>query len=557
MTATRPAIKLARRLIASSFTSETISALLFVGLLIIFEMLVLNVSLGSYFAKLAQKEYAIGLAGLLLVCVFWVWTVLFVRTSLISDPGTRWFCLLLFLLALLVEYGYQNAFSRFTTVEDLRVALFDATNEQRRGSILAYADWRALIPGLAYAILLFKFRVRRQHSWKMIGLLIILLAGFYSALSPFTSGQAPTISFNAFLRTAILSPWKWAASYHGPREAISFRAAKPPQNNVIIVLDESVRGDHLRINGYSRDISPSLDQLLAQGWLYNWGIAVSGGTCSEKSDSLLFTGMTLAELPDTTFQMRRRPNIFQYAKAMGYQTHFLDGQKDTYWLGTSYDQQYVDDWQSLAGRRDSFDIDAEIARRISTIANSSTGHFIWVIKRGVHYPYSSNFPAATGTEWQPSDAYETSIDPAARERLVNTYDNALKYNLESFFRALDVSSWTRHNLLVYTSDHGQTLSERGERYTHCGTSLDTAPAEANVPLFIISREPLSVDTSFRASHENIFATLLDLMSFPKPDRHYPHGASLLEARGADSSPRSFWVGDLNERAFNGRLPFDR
>jgi glucan phosphoethanolaminetransferase (alkaline phosphatase superfamily) len=555
----RPARNIVRSVTATLFTRETLAAFIFVALLIIFEMWVLNASLGPYFTKLAQREYAIGIGGLFLVCVSWAWTVLFVRTSLTSKYGMRIFCFLLFVAAVLIEYGYQNAFARFSIVEDLRIALFDASNEQRRGSILAYADWRALIPCLAYAILLVQSRARRQHSWKMTGLVIILLAGFYSTLSPYTSGQSPTLSLDAFLRTAILSPWKWASGYHGPREAINFHSEKQPQNNIIIVVDESVRGDHLRINGYYRDTTPYLDQLVAQGWLYNWGVAVSGGTCSEKSDSLLFTGMTLGELPDTTFQMRRRPNIFQYAKAMGYQTHFLDGQKDTFWLGTAYDKQYLDDWQTasaLAGP-DNFDIDAGIARRISAILNGSNGNFIWVIKRGVHYPYSTNFPAATNTEWQPSDADERRIDPASREQLTNTYDNALKYNLESFFRALNITGWSRRNLMVYTSDHGQTLSEHGERYTHCGTSIETSPTEANVPLFIVSREPLKVENSFRASHANIFATLLDLMSFPKSELRYQHAISLLDAKAADSQPRFFWVGDLNERAFNGRVLFDR
>jgi len=550
---------IAQALLAKLLTRETIVALAFVVMLIIFEALTLTVSFRSYITKLEQREYVIGLGGFFVVFISWTWAIFFFRASLTSNYGTRVFCFLLFVVAVFFEYGYQNAFGRFSTVEDLRIALFDATNEQRRNSIIVYADWRAAIPCVAYAILLLRFRTRRRHSWKTLGIGLVGLACFLSLISPYTSGQFPTISLDAFLRTAILSPWKWASAYHGPRNAVNFSSPRRPQNNIVFVVDESIRGDHLGINGYNRATTPYLDELLAKGWLYNWGIAASGGTCSEKSDSLLFTGMTLGELPDTTFQMRRLPNIFQYAKAMGYRTHFLDGQKDTYWLGTSYDKQYIDDWQpapSFAVAND-FDIDTVIARRISEVVNGSTGHFIWVIKRGVHYPYVTTFPITTAAEWQPSDAAETEIDPARREQLINTYDNAVKYNLESFFRALAVSEWRNQNLLVYTSDHGQTLSEHGERYTHCGTSMETAPTEANVPLFIISRESLSVDNQFRASHANLFATLLDLMMFPKSERQHQYAISLLEAKAGDSRPRHFWVGDLYEKAFNGRLLFDQ
>jgi glucan phosphoethanolaminetransferase (alkaline phosphatase superfamily) len=544
---------------AKLLTRETVVACAFVVTLIIFEALALTVSFRSYLTKLEQREYAIGLGGFIVVSISWAWAVFFFRASLTSNYGTRVFCFLLFVVAVFFEYGYQNAFGRFSTVEDLRIALFDATSEQRLNSIIVYADWRAAIPCVAYAILLFKFRTRRRHSWKTVGIALVGLACFLSLISPYTSGQFPTISLDAFLRTAILSPWKWASAYHGPREAVNFNSPQRPQNNIVFVVDESIRGDHLGINGYYRPTTPYLDELLKKGWLYNWGIAASGGTCSEKSDSLLFTGMTLGELPDTTFQMRRRPNIFQYAKAMGYRTHFLDGQKDTYWLGTSHDKEYLDEWQpaSSFAAANNFDFDDVIARKISEIVNGSTGHFIWVVKRGVHYPYTTSFPATTAAEWQPSDTLETGIDPARREQLINTYDNAVKYNLESFFRALDVAAWRNRNLLVYTSDHGQTLSEHGERYTHCGTSMETVPTEATVPLFIISLESLSVDNRFRASHANLFATLLDLMNFPKSERRHQYAISLLDAKATDSQPRYFWVGDLYEKAFNGRLLFDR
>lgn len=559
MPLTSRAHKITLALLAKLSTKETIVALAFVVTLIIFEMLVLTVSFGSYFTKLERREYVIGLGGFLVVFISWAWAVLFFRASLTSNYGTRVFCFLLFVVAAFFEYGYQNAFARFSTVEDLRIALFDATSEQRRYSILVYADWRAAIPCVAYAFLLFKFRVRRPQSWRTLGIALVGLAIFFSLISPYTSGQFPTISLDAFLRTAMLSPWKWASSYHGPREAISFHSDQRPQNNIVFVVDESIRGDHLGINSYQRHTTPYLDELLKQGWLYNWGVAASGGTCSEKSDSLLFTGMKLGELPDLTYQTRRRPNIFQYAKAMGYRTHFLDGQKDVFWLGTSYDVQYVDEWQpaSSFGATNSFDSDAVIARKVLEIVNGSAGHFIWVIKRGVHFPYTNSFPASAATEWQPSDTVETEIEPARKEQLINTYDVAVKYNLESFFRALDVPGWRNRNLLVYTSDHGQTLGEHGERHTHCGTSMETAPTEANVPLFIVSREPLSVDNKFRATHANLFATLLDLMNFPKPARRYDYAISLLDARAKDSQPRYFWVGDLYERAFNGRLLFDQ
>lgn len=540
------------------WTKETLAALVFLLALIVFECLILTVPLKLYVTKIAEREFAFGFGGLFLVLLSWLWALVFFRASLTAGWRVKVLCFLIFALAVFFEYGYQNAFSRFSSVEDLRVALFDATSEQRRGSIAAYLDWRAALPAVAYAALLFKFRKTRRASWKPVTVVLLVFVVFFSGISSYTNGQFPTVSLDAFLRTIVLSPWKWASGYHGPREQVTTHHHQDPKNNVVFVIDESIRGDHLSINGYERDTTPYLAELQERGWLYNSGIASSGGTCSEKSDSLLFTGMSPAELPDTSFEIRRRPNLFQYAKAAGYKTIFLDGQKETYWLGTSYDRQYIDDWepssrfQSAAG----FDLDVVIANKIASLVNNSTGQFIFVIKRGVHYPYAANFPA-TAAEWQPSDQTETDIDPARKEQLINTYDNAVKYNLESFFRKLDVERWQDQTVLVYTSDHGQTLSEHGERHTHCGTASETAPTEADVPIFMIRREKLPIDSAYHPSHANLFATLLDLMNFPKEDRRYPYAVSLLGAKASDSRQRFFWVGDFSNRALSGRVPFDR
>jgi glucan phosphoethanolaminetransferase (alkaline phosphatase superfamily) len=539
------------------FTKETLAAVLFLVGLIAYEKTLLDVPFRHYFQNLQRGEFLIGFGALLIVFVSWIWAGLFFRASLLSSYATRVAYFALFLVAASFEYGYQKAFSRFSTVEDLRIALFDATAEQRADSIVAYASWLVIIPCAVYAALLFKFRAKRQKSWLTLGLMLAVLIVFYTAIGPYVSGHFATISLNAFMRTMIMSPWKWAGGYRGPRQSIALHPEHSPRNNIIFVIDESVRGDHLSINGYGRPTTPYLDELAKQTWLYNWGIAAAGTTCSYASDTLLFTGINLTQLPDPGFQVRKVPSIFQYAKAMGYQTHFLDGQKESYWLGTSYDRAYVDDWQlaSSFASTNRFDRDEVLAKKINDIVGQSTGQFIWVIKLGVHYPYTRSFPPAA-TEWQ-ADARNDQIAPSQNEKLINEYDNALKYNLQSFFRALDVNKWKKQTTLIYTSDHGQTLSEHGEQHTHCGTSTDTFPTEANVPLFMISREPLMVDTGYRASHGNIFATLLDLMDFPANERPREYAPSLLTAKARDSQTRYFWVGDPNERMLGARLKFDQ
>ena len=113
----------------------------------------------------------------------------------------------------------------------------------------------------------------------------------------------------------------------------------------------------------------------------------------------------------------------------------------------------------------------------------------------------------------------------------------------------------KNTIFVYTSDHGQSLRENGSTVSHCST---TKP-EATVPLIIVSApENLTkVDTEFKASHSNIFATLLDLIAFPESERKHQYTKSLFLATGADSQPRYYFSGDLHGVGQGGKFLYDQ
>jgi len=57
-----------------------------------------------------------------------------------------------------------------------------------------------------------------------------------------------------------------------------------------------------------------------------------------------------------------------------------------------------------------------------------------------------------------------SIDPSAtgREKLVNTYDNGIRFQVDEFFRVFASETTNQNYVILYTSDHGQTLAEHGK-----------------------------------------------------------------------------------------------
>ena len=106
-------------------------------------------------------------------------------------------------------------------------------------------------------------------------------------------------------------------------------------------------------------------------------------------------------------------------------------------------------------------------------------------------------------------------------------------------RLIPTTDTIKSTSYLYTSDHGETLIENGETWMHGGDSQQ----EARVPVLLIGQQSFAVDTSYKASHYNLFPTLLDLMNVPEEARSQDYPLSLLAATAADSVPRIFFSGD--------------
>jgi glucan phosphoethanolaminetransferase (alkaline phosphatase superfamily) len=493
----------------------------------------------------------IPLGGSLLLTLAFFWF------SLRSSRNVRWVYFAIFCVACLCEYGYQGAYHRFSSPEDfVMIALF-ASPTLYKDTLLGWLNWTALAPIAVYGATLAVAHKTQPGSARLGRLLVLLglIGGFYSAMFQLwlsnPQGSLPMPSTSSFFRTVTSLPWKISQSYYGPRDPIRYRADQAARRNIIFIVDESVRGDHLSLNGYARPTTPFLDALQQRGLLFNWGAAASGTTCSLGSNNLLLSGVT--SLPDRENAIKKQPSIFQYAKASGYTTYYLDGASSIFWNGTNDDLRYIDHWENaerFAGDLP-YDADERIAERVRALVTSSTGNFIWINKRGTHFHYNNTFPQDAPI-WTPI-YNQSGYNPAMHDELVNSYDNAVRYNLGSFFETLLSDRVLLDNTtIIYTSDHGQTLSDHQETTTHCGASRN----EALVPLFMITTQ-FHPQTSYRASHANLFATLLDIMAFPEAERHYVYAPSLLQAPAGEPPVRRYFVGAIDGTSGGGFYDFDR
>ncbi len=475
---------------------------------------------------------------------------IFTYLSFVSSWKYKLFYFLIFALAVLQEYGYQKAFGRFSSFTDLQIAYF-TTSEQKLNAATAYLNLMAAIPCIAYLFVLVTVKPKTiVHGLKSFIAVVVLVFSlttlWWFTMPKFTLAyDFPTVSLMAFSRSEISFLLFRTFAYKGKREQVEqpqLSANYLPTNNIVFIVDESMRGDHLSLNGYLRPTTSYLEELSKRGLIHNWGIASSASTCSIVTQNLLVTGLGQEDLPDTDEKINKVPLIFQYAKAMRYKTYYLDGQMDTPWGEMEGEARlYVDHRINVSEFYTNstiyWDTDFEIAKKVNEITRVSSGNFIFVFKRGVHFPYNYQFPPSEKT-WEPSFV-GTPVDasPEQLQAVINSYDNAIKYNSNRFFQNLasDYSNLPNNTVIIYTGDHGQTLSDNGVNYPHCGESR----SEAIVPLFMIGNLGKEVDVKFKASHFNLFATVLDLMNYPEDLRKRKYAISLLKAKESDSKDRYY------------------
>ncbi|MDO9440004.1 MAG: sulfatase-like hydrolase/transferase [Beijerinckiaceae bacterium] len=320
-----------------------------------------------------------------------------------------------------------------------------------------------------------------------------------------------------------------------PVEATKFR-------NVVYIVDESVRGDYLGVNGFKRDTTPFLSRSSA----ITFGVAIAGSNCSYVAREMLRYGY-----PD-----RRMPqSVFAFAKAAGFRTHIIDAWKSAsaLWLSGNEaaaveDHDSVDGW--FAER------DMLVAAKLKEKLSREGRNFVYVNKWGAHFPYHVNFPGAsrvpanlrsvvnyafkTDKLFRP---YQSSNDDHAPE--IADYEKSIAWNVDAFFAELSGVIDREDTIVVYTSDHGQSLWENGHKLTHC--SVDRPhPAESFVPIIVFTAQPqwrsaLSAQAAAgfsRYTHAAVLPTVLTALGVDQDWLRANANASLLEAPAA---PRRFMI----------------
>jgi len=479
-------------------------------------------------------------------------------------------------LVVMVQMSYFLTLGHYMFSDDLSTAITLGMDYTREAVVSFFNPMVILyaIPSLLGASILlvvpYRFRLARQLGVTSMATLFLIVSNY----AFFVKAQEQYFHLNplaSLIRTALYSQFQAMLDYRGPRDELPELAANgKPADSIIYIIDESIRGSNLSLNGYSRLTTPFLQSLEADGRLKNLGIGVAASTYSSITNAYLISGHNV--FPDKELRTAKNPTLFDYAGKMGYRTVFIDV-NESYLTSRARENKEnsiraVDLWMTVEsfrarGLETGANTDITVARFIADLLNHSGGYFIIVNKKGLHYSYRNKFPDEPAYRiWEPMMELNEAIATSApgREKLVNTYDNGVRFVVDKFFQELVGTIKNQNYMILYTSDHGQTLSENGQIYTHA------QPDEVivDVPAFFIvgqryekAKMISAIAKGIRVSHLNNFATLLDLMAAPRSWRMHSYDKSIFHLTPEDNQTRFYLSGSLHGWGGNyviGKIP---
>lgn len=305
-------------------------------------------------------------------------------------------------------------------------------------------------------------------------------------------------------------------SNHEPRSLDGFSTLSTNVNNIVLIIDESIRWDHIDING-SENVTPFLAKNMQ---IINLGKAISYANSSQYSN-LLLRGLGRSELEPE--DARLNISVWTAMKNAGYQNILLDAQEDG--LGHNFFTQKEFDEGDVEVIPAAFlQDDIELAESLNNVLAKNGKKFIYIIKKGAHFPYKDS-----NIEQVFKPTMNGKGIRATAEEISNSYKNAIRHNVDGFFNKLEIRDDT---LYIYTSDHGQNLSDLDKYPTH-GNTVDPFGNEFLVPLFMFG--------NMNFLQQSNMLPKINKSAFPS---HYHLPFLLLEASGYNEEAIHLIMGDV-------------
>ncbi len=302
------------------------------------------------------------------------------------------------------------------------------------------------------------------------------------------------------------------------RPGASWARAERPRL-LVLVVGETARaanwGRRQLPDGSWRDTTPELRELSE---LLQWERVQTCGTDTETSVPCLFAPVGRRDYDES--RIRRQESLLHVLNRAGVQLHWVDNQSGCKGV---CDHLPTTQLQCAEGRCLDDALVAALPEALQEARQKGGMHLLVLHMLGNHGPaYHRRVPEGFAP-YSPACASD-DLGRCERAAIVNAYDNAIRHSdalLARLWRGLREAQGSVDTALIYVSDHGESLGEKG-LYLH-GMPYAIAPREqTEVPMLMGIAPAWALARGWRAeclnrlpqrpaSHEHLFHTVLDLL----------------------------------------------
>ena len=288
------------------------------------------------------------------------------------------------------------------------------------------------------------------------------------------------------------------------------------KKNIIIVVIDALRSDHLGLYGYERETSPFLDSLYASGNLRKVDLSFSVAAESFAGINGILRSKIWAHLGYNNFSLQ------QLLLDQGYDLNFLvsgdhtnfSGLRSFY--GKNSDLNYYLDG-SITNKFSDPNDDRIVLEGLENISRyDTTPNYFHFHLMSVH-----NLGLRLNKFKRYKPAGRTTFDA---ENYINRYDNGVLQvdnYLKKIFSNLSEKGYLQNSIVVITGDHGEALGERGK----FGHSRSIYTDQILTPILIYDPENVEYKNTSYATLVDIAPTIVDRLGLPIPESW--EGVSLL------------------------------
>jgi arylsulfatase A-like enzyme len=355
--------------------------------------------------------------------------------------------------------------------------------------------------------------------------------------------------------------------------------------NVLVIVVDTLRADHLSSYGYKRDTSPFIDSLAKQGVVFKNAISASSWT--QPSHASMLTGRYTYEHQAETRPLDNRfETIGEAMQTQGYRTGAFSGNTEFFTRRQGFERGFLhfeDNNQSLLddflnsslygflfdyyGLRKTLKYEGVPTRKYAEDVNRSVLHwvsqddekpfFAFINYFDVHDPYMPPQPYRSRFSSIPNpgglingfvDRYHPNLTAEQLQSEIDAYDGSISYvddQIKLLFQELDQHKELDNTIVIIVSDHGESLGEHG-LLQHSGSLYRQ---EISVPLIVWGANvPAGRQVDTPVSTTGLPSMILDMIK--AQNNPFP-GPSLITLMNSDTASAD-WPEPISEVAqFSG------